>query len=142
MRLCKRGHQKTVENTRKSGACRICDVDYRARNRDALRAKSRAYYWRTRERFKLNVRNYRLRRHYGVDLRWYDEQFAKQGGVCAICRRPQQEGIKSLAVDHDHLSGKPRGLLCRACNRGLGVFDDNTERLRAAAAYLEAYTYG
>ncbi len=64
-----------------------------------------------------------------------------QDGVCAICRRPETfittgQGPCRLSVDHDHKTGKVRGLLCRDCNVGLGNFGDSGERLRNAAAYL------
>jgi hypothetical protein len=85
------------------------------------------------------------RNSYGISADEYDMRFAEQGGVCAICRQPETQlgGRRgttrlSLAVDHDHASGRVRGLLCRNCNRGLGYFNDSPDRLRAAAAYLEA----
>ena len=65
----------------------------------------------------------------------------RQGGRCAICRRPTTK----LQVDHDHDCCPPkracvrclRGMLCGLCNAGLGMFGDDPARLRAAARYLE-----
>ena len=65
----------------------------------------------------------------------YDAQLVKQGGGCAICgARPK---VRRLNVDHEHLSGAVRGLLCARCNRGLGWFADRPERLEGAALYLK-----
>jgi len=69
-----------------------------------------------------------------------------QGGVCAICKEPPT--TKRLAVDHKHEKQDKkqpalvkrknvRGLLCWICNRAIGIFKDNPNRLRAAAEYLE-----
>lgn len=75
----------------------------------------------------------------------YAEMLTSQGGVCAICNQPEADG-RALAVDHDHgccrenVCGQcVRGLLCTACNQGLGKFQDNPELLRAALAYLERH---
>jgi hypothetical protein len=57
-----------------------------------------------------------------------------QKGFCAICGR---ERNRPLDLDHNHKTGEPRGLLCRSCNNGLGLFEDDPKRLRAAADYLE-----
>jgi hypothetical protein len=76
-----------------------------------------------------------LKREYGMTLADYDAMMAGQGGVCAICRMASK---KTLNVDHCHITGEVRGLLCDACNKGCGHFRDRPELLRAAAAYLEA----
>jgi hypothetical protein len=65
----------------------------------------------------------------------WQEMYRKQGGKCAICKCHQR--YQNLAVDHDHKSGKFRGLLCVNCNRGLGKFFDSPLRLRNAAEYIE-----
>ncbi len=86
-----------------------------------------------------------LRWKYGISRVEYDVLFAAQGGVCAICRNaetrvnPRTGTVRLLAVDHDHLTGAIRKLLCSACNRGLGFFKDDLRLLRAAVSYLEAH---
>ncbi len=75
-----------------------------------------------------------LRRTFGLTIEQRDALFVAQDGLCAICRsRP----IKH--IDHDHPTGKVRGGLCGPCNMGLGQFDDEPGRLRAAARYLELH---
>lgn len=64
-----------------------------------------------------------------------------QGGVCAICKKPERHRsngpkVKRLAVDHDHTTGEVRGLLCNNCNRALGLFGDDVTALQAAIDYL------
>jgi hypothetical protein len=61
----------------------------------------------------------------------YDALLQAQEGKCKIC------GAPPTAVDHDHETGEVRGLLCRACNLGLGYFKDSAELLQRAIAYLE-----
>jgi hypothetical protein len=60
---------------------------------------------------------------------------AAQGGGCAICERPPRPDI-SLHVDHDHVSGAVRGLLCFRCNNALGDLGDDLQHLERAVAYL------
>lgn len=62
------------------------------------------------------------------------EHFSKHSGKCDIC------GVEDkLRIDHDHLTGKIRGLLCNECNLGLGKFQDDVSRLREAAVYVERH---
>ena len=66
----------------------------------------------------------------------------RQDGKCAICGHlPHGEDTyrlaKNLAVDHDHITGRVRGLLCDKCNRGLGHFNDNVLLLQKAISYLQ-----
>lgn len=58
-------------------------------------------------------------------------------GTCSICGGNAVDGNHSMPVDHDHKTGRVRGLLCTHCNKGLGAFRDNPSLLRAAADYLE-----
>jgi hypothetical protein len=79
-----------------------------------------------------------VERTYGISLKDYENLYIRQNGMCAICHHP--EPVKSrlfLSVDHDHKTGRVRGLLCSKCNMALGLFEDKTDRLRSAAIYLK-----
>jgi len=102
-----------------------------------------------RDKHKSNVKQYqesnpeirfaqRLRR-YGINPIEYRQMLKKQDGKCAICGRPDSGDNQAnrFYVDHDHKTGKVRGLLCSQCNMGLGKFFDNTEYLKNAITYLE-----
>lgn len=82
-------------------------------------------------------RDKNLRKKYGITLVEWEKKFAEQGRVCAICRIDYPRGAHGWSTDHDHATGKVRGILCVGCNPGLGNFQDSPEILRAAAAYLE-----
>lgn len=89
------------------------------------------------------ARDTMLRQNRGMTLRQYQEMWERQGGKCAICRdeivhkAAFEKGRGIACVDHDHETGKVRGLLCHHCNRALGTFGDNVEGLKRALAYLE-----
>lgn len=85
----------------------------------------------------MRKRNAHLRVTFGLDHTEYDAILARQGGVCAICGTDDPgRGSSFFHVDHCHGTGKVRGLLCNRCNLGLGYFQDDAERLVAAATYL------
>lgn len=81
-------------------------------------------------------RNSQLLRDFGITIEDFQMMLMLQAGVCAICQKPERAG-RNLSVDHNHDTGKVRGLLCDACNTSLGKFGDSTETLRRAIAYLE-----
>ena len=87
---------------------------------------------------KRSSRERQLMMAYGITLADYDRMFQEQHGRCAICgsEDPGKHKSEHLCVDHDHETGKVRGLLCHPCNRGLGLFKDNTNSLAAAIQYL------
>lgn len=76
-------------------------------------------------------------RKYGLTAEEYKQLIDKQGGKCAICGANigNAEGDR-LYVDHDHATGKVRGLLCTNCNLGLGKFQDSVQLLQKAILYL------
>lgn len=83
-------------------------------------------------------KGWRLKKLYGITLAQFDEMLVEQLGVCAICKRVNADG-KRLAVDHDHATGKIRGLLCQKCNGALGSFNDSTDTLIEAVNYLRKH---
>lgn len=118
---------------------------WREKNREKLnamaRVRSAGYRRADPERFAKEVRAYTLRTKFGLSLENFDALLVEQGGLCAICRRPETHARGGrawpLSVDHDHVTGKVRGLLCNNCNRGLGLLSDDPLLTRAATAYLE-----
>jgi hypothetical protein len=76
-----------------------------------------------------------IRQKYGITLDDYISMFESQEGVCAICK--ELEYGKLLVVDHDHSSGRVRGLICYRCNNGLGSVKDSIETLVSMIDYLE-----
>jgi hypothetical protein len=69
------------------------------------------------------------------------DRYERQEGCCAICKT--QVALMDSAVDHNHNTGEFRGVLCKQCNRALGMFKDNPAILRNAVEYLEAFgSYG
>ena len=75
-------------------------------------------------------------RKYGITPQEYDALLEKQEGKCAICKETCAV-YGRLCVDHDHTTGKIRGLLCNHCNTGLGKFKDKVELLDVAIEYLK-----
>lgn len=95
-------------------------------------AKKANYKYRTKPEVKERVRRRRLELRYGITHDEYQALVIKQGERCAICTQQ-----KSLHVDHDHISGKVRGLLCGSCNRALGLFYDQVPLMEKAISYLK-----
>jgi hypothetical protein len=102
-----------------------------------------------RRHYKKNIEKRRDHGHclkkYGITKEVYAEMLCNQGGVCAICHKPEEQvshidgAPKRLAVDHNHATGKVRSLLCHTCNNGLGCFKDNPELLIVAEQYLRSH---
>ena len=86
-------------------------------------------------------RNSWLKRQYGISLAEYEEMLRKQNGLCAICNLPERRVVNGtkfqLNVDHNHNTGKVRGLLCFVCNTALGKFGDSKVLLEKAINYLK-----
>lgn len=87
------------------------------------------------ELFRRAIRKNQLLKQYNLSLEEYDALRESQDGACAICGTVPPT---NLHVDHDHATGKVRGLLCRSCNTALGMFQESAELLTKAATYITA----
>lgn len=136
--------KKWQQENREAG--RIYAREYRRLNPEKTREANRK--WRAenldwlRESFKewaaknpMKLENNRLRK-YGLTIKKWKRLLAKQGGACCICHETSKPGKPRLAIDHDHKTGKVRGLLCSRCNTALGLLRDSAEIVQAAANYL------
>lgn len=111
--------------------CRACHI------KDSAGRRAKA-----RERYRLYETAKRLKRDFGITLADYNALYTKQRGLCGICGEPERGVSKygvaiQLAVDHCHVSGNIRKLLCRSCNVGLGNFKDDVKLMRKAIKYLK-----
>lgn len=87
------------------------------------------------EVYKQNSREKRYFSTYGITIAEYDNLFTLQNGVCAVCGK--DNGKRRLCIDHDHKTGKIRGLLCHACNTTLGHSRDDVSILGKLIGYLK-----
>lgn len=88
-------------------------------------------------KFKDRYKNKVLKARYGITLEQYMEMYKAQEGKCAICQKNHRHE-NAMPVDHDHSSGKVRGLLCHSCNRSLHWFD-SPEMSKRAQEYVAKY---
>lgn len=107
---------------------------YRAGNSDKLNELRRARYRPLKSRWECRKHQYGL-----TGEQWF-AMFKAQGECCAICRSTDRGGPQDWATDHDHATGKVRGILCHRCNKALGLFKDNPDVMRQAALYIERST--
>jgi hypothetical protein len=126
---------------RRASWCKECAKVYdRARRaKDHARYRESLRQWReaNSERRAELMRDWRLKL-YGLRPQDYIDLYEAQEGRCKICGETGEAfGGRRLHVDHDHATGRVRGLLCGLCNTGIGHLGDSPERLRTAASYLE-----
>lgn len=105
----------------------------------AIRRSRQKIYWAklSKEERVKRQRRYTLSVH-GVTPQQFDKLLKKQKGLCALCKQePTGKRTKVLQVDHDHKTGKIRGLLCNECNTALGRLGDDVKGLNRALKYLK-----
>lgn len=132
----KRYYQDNLEQARESRK--------KYRKTDSGKAYTKAY--RQTEKFKEgNYKRFwkhRLRKEYGLEEKDYEEMLTVQGNCCAICGDKFEDdkmNKKDPCIDHDHVTKKLRGILCRSCNLLLGYAKDSREILAKAISYLKQY---
>lgn len=125
-------HPKTIDGL--SIICKECN---------RLRVKKTMSNYSPEKRAEIAARvksdSYRsttLLREFGIDINFYNQLLTRQRGACAVCETVFTDD-NFPQVDHDHSTGKVRGLLCRTCNMGLGMFKDNINKLEQATNYLK-----
>jgi len=138
-------HANRAERDGRRRECRSCFNAYcrsrwanGATNRQAVYERDRRWRQANPVSVALINRRSRLKRKYGITVEEYDAMFVAQGGRCAACDSTDSGDPRfdTFAVDHDHETGKVRGLLCAGCNRALGLVKDNVDTLMSLAAYL------
>lgn len=109
-------------------------ADYYRKNRKKLLDCSSKHYAKNPDKYHDSV----LRHLYGIGKPEYDRMYIAQNGLCAVCQSPPS-GKFRLAVDHDHVTGKVRALLCMNCNAALGMVHDNLDTLISMVSYLKQH---
>jgi hypothetical protein len=121
---------KNCGNTLRYAGDRQCIPCNRRNNRKFAEANP--------DRTRSHMRKSWLRRWYGITPEDFERMLQEQDGRCAICRTDDPSPWRVFGVDHDHESGRIRGLLCDRCNSGIARFREDPDVLRRALAYLEA----
>lgn len=117
---------------------RINFKNWDAKNKEKRKEWRRVWKSENKDKLKISQRKTQLKKKYGITVQEYDKILTAQGGHCFFCdRTPDQERYGVLNVDHDHSTGRVRGLLCMTHNRALGVFGDNEEGLIKALSYVQ-----
>lgn len=116
---------------------------YRSRCKACQAESARGWYRENSQRAGATSRRRKLRDNYGMTPEDYEATLEAQGGVCAICKRPERAmrdgNLMRLAVDHCHATGGVRGLLCVTCNRALGLFGEDLGLMEACVRYLDRH---
>lgn len=129
--------ESKAENAAKPGRRNVYSQKYYQEHREDKILQQRKYSQQNPDK----AINGHLKKKFGITLEEYEALFVAQGGVCAICHRPEtsryRDTVRLMAVDHNHETQKIRGLLCSWCNLAIGYLKDDPLRALALADYLE-----
>jgi hypothetical protein len=109
--------------------CNAYNKKWMDKNKESRTQYNKEYYKHNKEKKK----HY----HLPITINEFYKMLDNQDGKCWICGKLSSESKKSFSVDHNHITGEVRGLLCNSCNLGLGCFKDNIEFLEKAINYLK-----
>ena len=109
--------------------------EYYEKNKEQIATYVKKYREENKEEITIKKEEYRLKSKYGITLTEKNVLLQKQNNKCKICLVEFSNVTPN--VDHCHITNKVRGILCGSCNRGLGIFKDNTKLLTKAINYLE-----
>ena len=124
-----------------SGACKVCKSemykDWEKRNPEKRKQLHQDFYAKKKER----MRWYWIESKYGMTKEKYNELLQQQNNGCKICgaTEAKHRSSNNLLVDHCHVTGNYRGLLCNRCNTSLGFVNDDIELLENMVKYLKEY---
>lgn len=141
---CKSCRYAKSNEWRRNNPDRSREYQRKYRRKDPERTKQirKAWMAKNRDRQLMLRRSRRLTRLYGLSIKKYEALVEKCGGVCQICGDEPRGRFKKLHVDHDHKTGKFRGLLCVGCNRAIGYLSDSVKRAMAVVRYLKKHRHG
>lgn len=128
----------------RAGKCKNCRFLKRKlwgqKNKEKFNAYMREYNAEHKDskKFKERYQNRSLKRRYGLTLDQFKAMLEEQNHTCLLCGRTTAQLKKKLVMDHCHLTGKIRGLLCHGCNRSIALFD-NPELFEKATAYINKH---
>ena len=106
-------------------------------NKEKERNTAKVWRKKNKEKLRKQKRKETLKKIYGITLNDYNEMFSNQSGCCAICGKHQSQENKALSVDHNHLTGEVRKLLCCKCNFLVGKIESNIDIIDNIFSYLE-----
>ena len=96
--------------------CKTCSAQYERKRRKLFKRDHPTESYQKQLKHNLKYK-------YGITLEEYDELFYKQHGCCAICSKHQQDFAERFCVEHNHHTGKIRGLVCRTCNHLIDIYE-------------------
>lgn len=130
---------KTKQCSRCSQEKEIVEFYNSKTSKDGLRHWCKKCCWEHQKTWvkdnPVKLKNQQMKYRYGISLKEFDTLLEKQDNLCALCNMALDE---SLCVDHNHTTGKVRGIIHKTCNTAIGLLKDNPELLYRASTYLEA----
>jgi hypothetical protein len=134
--------EKVISAEKRKAYMKNFSKEYKTKNAETVKAVAKRYYFNHKELSRSRnkewqennpdkMKSHRLKYRYGITIEDYNEMLTLQVSGCSICGKTAKENGKALYVDHDHETGKVRGLLCYKCNTDLGTYETKKELFEA-----------